>query len=110
MVGLSEAEQLAHHMESYLRALRQGEARLGDEGVEALMAGVLMLEQVIAARRKEEAPPGIDAAVARLQAMLGESASGESSRPGPAGAGSEGDTPGRGRTGKARTWRFEFVP
>src|ERR671916_676410 len=61
MVGLSAAEQLAHHMESYLRALRQGEARLGDEGVEALMAGVLMLEQVIAARRKGGAAPRLDA-------------------------------------------------
>ncbi|HEX8190962.1 MAG TPA: Hpt domain-containing protein, partial [Pyrinomonadaceae bacterium] len=64
MVGLGEAEQLAHHMESYLRALRQGEARLGGEGVEALMTGVLTLEQVIAARRKEEAAPAIDATVA----------------------------------------------
>ena len=38
MVDLSEAEQLAHHMESYLRALRQKEARPGAEGVETLMA------------------------------------------------------------------------
>ena len=75
MVGLGEAEQLAHHLESYLRALRQGEARLGDEGVEALMAGVLTLEQVIAARRREADAPGIGAAVARLQAVINESAS-----------------------------------
>jgi len=119
MVGLSEAEQLAHHMESYLRALRQGESRLGDEGVEALIAGVLMLEQVINARRKEEAAPGIDATVARLQAVIDESAS-EPARSTAAGAGgigdggddeeSEGVKSAPHRPEGVRAWRFEFVP
>lgn len=113
MVGLSQAEQLAHHMEGYLRALRQGEARLGGEGVEALMAGVSLLEQVIAARRKEEAAPGIDATVARLQAAIGETSS-EPARVAPADAseseGSEGGASRRNRAEKARTWRFEFAP
>ena len=117
MVGLGEAEQLAHHMESYLRALRHGEARLGDRGVEALMAGAVMLEQVIAARRREEASPGIDAAVARLQAVVGESAPGHAR---PAGAAEGGDAAGvevaeggesaPPRPGDGRAWRFEFVP
>lgn len=113
MVGLSEAEQLAHHLESYLRALRQGEARLGDEGVEALMAGVSMLEQVIAARRKEVAAPDIDAAVARLQAILNEPSS-ESARATPADTGESAEPEAvalrQGRTEAARTWRFEFAP
>lgn len=119
MVGLGEAEQLAHHMESYLRALRQGEARLGDKGVEALMAGAVLLEQVIAARRREEASPGIDAAVARLQAVIDESAS-ESARTAPAGAADGNDDAGAEvaeagesvalRAEAARTLRFEFVP
>ncbi|MBV8855398.1 MAG: chemotaxis protein CheA [Acidobacteria bacterium] len=116
MVGLGEAEQLAHHMESYLRALRQGEARLGQEGVEALMVGVVTLEQVIAARRKEEDAPDIDATVARLQAVVNESA-GEPVQPTPAGdvdnetsAESEGGASRSGRAGAARTWRFEFAP
>lgn len=116
MVGLAEAEQLAHHMESYLRALRQGESRLAGEGVEALMAGASMLEQVIAARRKEEAVPDIDATVARLQAVIGEPPS-ETARSTPKGAVDGGDkaesekgklAPSR-REG-ARTWQFEFVP
>lgn len=111
MVGLGEAEQLAHHLESYLRALRQGEVRLGDEGVEALMAGVLTLEQVIAARRKESAAPGIDAAVARLQAVLSEPDPDEPhARPATAGAASEGSTPRPSRPAQARKWRFEFAP
>ncbi|MFL6332486.1 MAG: chemotaxis protein CheA [Pyrinomonadaceae bacterium] len=104
MVGLSEAEQLAHHMESYLRDLRQGTARLGSEGVEALLMGVSMLERVIAARRKEEAAPDIDATVARLQKVIDVSSSE------PARAESEAGAAGRGRPDAARTWRFEFAP
>ncbi len=113
MVGLSEAEQLAHHMESYLRALRQAEARLGDEGVEALLTGVSMLEQVIAARRKEVAAPDINPAVARLQAVINDSSSAPA-RATPAdtgeGAESEAGAPRPGRHDEARTWRFEFLP
>jgi two-component system chemotaxis sensor kinase CheA len=70
MVELSEAEQLAHHMESYLRALRQNEAHLGAGGIEALMAATATLEQVIAARRRGESSPSIETTVARLQAMV----------------------------------------
>jgi two-component system chemotaxis sensor kinase CheA len=113
MVGLSEAEQLAHHMESYLRDLRQGTARLGEEGVEALLMGVSMLERVIAARRKAEAAPDIDATVARLQTVIDESSS-EPARAASAETGvsakSEAGAAGRGRPFEARTWRFEFVP
>lgn len=115
MVGLSEAEQLAHHMESYLRALRQGEARLGGEGVEALMGGAVTLEQVIAARRREAPAPDIEAVVARLQAVT-EGPAAEPARPTPAGA-VDGVGPESGREksaprrpGDARAWRFEFVP
>ena len=74
MVDLGEAEQLAHHMESYLRALRQKEARLSAEGVETLMAATTVLERVIAARRKDEATPAIDTTVARLRALHVDSA------------------------------------
>jgi two-component system, chemotaxis family, sensor kinase CheA len=109
MVGLGEAEQLAHHMESYLRALRQGEARLGEEGVEALMAGAVMLEQVITARRREEAAPRIDDTVARLQAVANETTT-EPAVTDVNGEEPEGDAHGRGSNVKARTWRFEFVP
>ena len=53
MVGLRAAEQLAHHMESYLRDLRQGDAALSPGGMDALIAGTKMLEEVIAARRRQ---------------------------------------------------------
>ncbi|HEX7177846.1 MAG TPA: chemotaxis protein CheA [Pyrinomonadaceae bacterium] len=121
MVELGEAEQLAHHMESYLRALRRQEARLGEEGVEALMSATTVLEQVIAARRREETAPAIGATVARLEALVSEpesehgrpsstrdgdesaaDAKSEQSAPPPSGA--------AGRLENTRTWRFEFTP
>ncbi|MFY9553416.1 MAG: chemotaxis protein CheA [Blastocatellia bacterium] len=51
MVGLAEAEQLAHQTESYLRALRDNEVTLTSEGMDVLIAGTKMLEQVVAERR-----------------------------------------------------------
>ena len=120
MVDLGEAEQLAHHMESYLRALRQKEVRPGVEGVETLMAATTVLERVIAARRTGETPPAIDTTVARLRALHSESAP-AAGRP-PLQAGDAGDagaepapSPARpagtaGSSEHARVWRFEFVP
>jgi two-component system chemotaxis sensor kinase CheA len=120
MVGLSAAEQLAHHMESYLRALRRKDAPLGVEGVEALMAGTTLLEQVIAALRKKESAPGIDATVARLLAIVSAPAPEESATvkatvdESAASAEPERDAtrtnaPSR-RVEDGRTWRFEFMP
>ena len=57
MVELREAEMLAHHMESYLRILRQRDARLTDDGLDALVAGVDLLERTIATRRDNEPAP-----------------------------------------------------
>ena len=51
MVGLREAEQIAHQMESYLRALRENQLTLTQDGVDALLNGASMLEEVIAAFR-----------------------------------------------------------
>ena len=121
MVDLGEAEQLAHHMESYLRALRQKEARAGAESVETLMAATTVLEQVIAARRRNEVPPAIEATVARLRALYTESPpTTEQPAPSRAADASAADT-GSGRSSTrphvpaghsehTRAWRFEFVP
>ena len=122
MVDLSEAEQLAHHMESYLRALRQKEARHSLDGVETLMAATTVLEQVIAARRRDEAPPTIDATVARLRALHLEPApTTEQPAPSrtvdPSAADAESEQspaqrpdPAASRSTNTRTWRFEFIP
>jgi two-component system chemotaxis sensor kinase CheA len=69
MVGLAEAEQLAHDLESYLRDLREGTLILSESGFEALVAGVSLLESVINARRHEQPIPSIDEVVARLQSV-----------------------------------------
>jgi two-component system chemotaxis sensor kinase CheA len=121
MVGLGDAEQLAHHMESYLRALRHADAPLSVEGVEALMAGTTVLEKVIVAFRKKEVAPDIEATITCLQAAAStpESTTGQTA---PASvvedsaANSSSET-NRARptsaalhTGRTRTWRFEFVP
>lgn len=121
MVDLSGAEQLAHHMESYLRALRQKETRLGTEGVETLMAATTVLEQVIAARRRGATAPPLDATVARLRALHSEAApttippahqrTGDTGVADAESGPSAARPPGHAsRSGHARTWRFEFVP
>ena len=69
MVGLAAAEQLAHHLESYLRELREGTLNLTESGFEALVAGVSLLEGVINARRNDQPIPSIDEIVDRLQAV-----------------------------------------
>ena len=70
MVGVREAEQLAHQMESYLSALRKEETRLTDAGLETLMTGVKTLEDVIAARRGQTPPPDIEPLLARFSELL----------------------------------------
>ena len=73
MVGLAAAEQLAHHLESYLRELREGTVVFSPTGFEALVAGVSLLESVINARRNDQPIPAIDDVVERLQAVSAES-------------------------------------
>lgn len=115
MVGLIAAEQLAHHMESYLRALRQKGATLSSEGAEALIEGTTVLEQVIAAFRKKESAPGIDRSVARLQAIVPEpSTTPEQPETVRAaeddGATKTGQGPKLSQPAGTRWWRFEFAP
>src|SRR5215217_395316 len=73
MVGLSSAEQLAHHLESYLRELREGTVLLSDSGFQALVSGVSLLESIINARRNDQPIPSIDETVERLQSVSSES-------------------------------------
>lgn len=70
MVELREAEMLAHHMESYLRVLRQAESRLTEAGVNALIAGLDALERTIAARRDHQPSPAVEQVVAQLAAVV----------------------------------------
>ena len=73
MVEHRETEQLAHEMETYLRAIREGESLLSTHGIEVLIEGARALEHTIAARRKGEPPPDISRTVAGLRALISES-------------------------------------
>jgi two-component system chemotaxis sensor kinase CheA len=72
MVGQGEAERLAHQMESYLRALRQSQATLSTEGIDGLIAGTRMLEQVTSAYRAGRAMPNIAPTLAQLAGLAAE--------------------------------------
>jgi two-component system chemotaxis sensor kinase CheA len=67
MVELRDAERLSHHMEGLLKDLRVPGAALTSNGLEALIQGTHVLEQVIAARRTGSPAPAIDAVVAQIE-------------------------------------------
>ena len=69
MVEVREAEQLAHHMESYLRALRGRSTGMTRAGLATLIEATQALEQVIARRRRHESAPVFDGLVERLNAL-----------------------------------------
>jgi two-component system chemotaxis sensor kinase CheA len=100
MVGLAAAEQLAHHLESYLRELREGTVVLSQPGFEALSSGVSLLESVINARRNDQPIPAIEEIVKRLQAVSSDKAETTSDS---ASAVETSDT-------TATHWQVEFTP
>ena len=101
MVGLNAAEQLAHHLESYLRELRDGQVILNEPGFKALVDGVGLLEAVINAHRNEQPLPAIDQIAARLQKVSAESVDAT-----PATA----TTPAGSQPAVARRLEIEFTP
>lgn len=70
MVGIKEAEALAHQLESCLRALREEQVSLSRSAMEAVIAGVKVLEETIAARRTKTEPPNISAIMGQIAAQL----------------------------------------
>lgn len=100
MVGLTAAEQLAHHLESYLRELREGRLILNEPGFDALGASVSLLEGVINARRNDQPLPSIDEMVVRLQNVSSDSAA----------TGRESAKKTDDSTAQTRRWEIEFIP
>jgi two-component system chemotaxis sensor kinase CheA len=70
MVGVKEAEELAHEMESYLRVLRDQEVMLSPQGFDALLGGTKGLEETIASHRNQTASPDIKKSIAALKAVI----------------------------------------
>jgi two-component system, chemotaxis family, sensor kinase CheA len=98
MVGLAAAEQLAHHLESYLRELREGTLVLSESGYKALATGVSSLEAVINARRNDQPIPSIDEMVEQLQAVSASSSSALS------------ESQPRKHDASVTRWQVEFTP
>jgi two-component system chemotaxis sensor kinase CheA len=88
MVELREAEELSHHLESYLRLLRGGGV-FSVAGMNALVLGVDVLERVIAARRLGQPAPAIAEVLERLRGLTTVDAEAELPAPGPEPAASE---------------------
>ena len=103
MVGLAAAEQLAHHLESYLRELREGTLTLTVPGFETLVAGVSLLENVINARRNDQPIPSIEETVKRLQTVSSDSATSNNESPAASPSKRENDA-------AATRWQVEFTP
>jgi two-component system chemotaxis sensor kinase CheA len=96
MVELRGAEMLAHHMESYLRVLRERDSRLTATGIDALVAGVDALERTIAAHRHGQAAPAIERVVAQLEDVVPAATAGPGSAAKPA--------------SDRASWRVTFAP
>jgi two-component system chemotaxis sensor kinase CheA len=100
-IGLKEAEQLTHHLENYLRAIRQEQISIIPEGISALITGTKALEQSIAAHRTQSPTPDLASVRADL-ATIFTGTPPPSSAPSP--AEKVADENG------TRVWRFEFIP
>ena len=119
MVGVREAEELAHQMEGYLRALRQDQVTLTHEGLNALIAGTKTLEDVIAARRAEQPAPDISQVLSELSGIVPDTAHPAETAPPPAPPPvvevvglnpEEREKLAAALEAGARAWHFEFTP
>jgi two-component system chemotaxis sensor kinase CheA len=117
MVGLAEAEKLAHQTESYLRVLREGHLTLTPEALDALIAGTHSLEQVVAGHRAKSEKIDIGSVLARLDRLVSENSKANKSsdlrRNDDSSAKLSSDEAWRVAAAIKRglkIWRFEFSP
>lgn len=71
MVGIAEAERLAHTLESFLASLRRGAQALSADGLAALAGGVRTLDVAIRARRDGRPREDVTPAIAGITAATG---------------------------------------
>ena len=100
MVEHREVELIAHEMESYLRALRDGQVTLVTGGIEALIEGTRLVEQALAAHRTSQPQPDTAPVLTLLRALVT-----HGSEP----AAAPGEAPLDVPTGGA-VWRCVFTP
>ena len=102
MVEHRETELLAHEMESYLRAIREGEVRLTTGGVDTLIEGARLLEGAIAARRNGDPAPDVTVVLAALQQLMTDAPATTGDQPAVDGGAVE--------LGDATNWECLFTP
>lgn len=119
MVGVREAEDVAHLLESYLSALRQSQVRLTPRGMEVLFQGVKLLEQAIAARRTQTPPPIVEEFREQVTDLIPEMNSApvevpeppeETTQPAPELDPQKQQTLRAALASGASAWRFLFIP
>ena len=69
MAGVPAAENLAHHLEGFLRLLRDGSAQLTRPALATLIETARQLERVVFARRDGEAVPPIEGSIEKLELL-----------------------------------------
>ncbi len=99
MVELRPAEQLAHHLEHYLRAVRDGACTVTTAGSDALIEGTRRLEHIINAHRTGSPLPPIEDMLAKVENLVGTRGERQAATPALA------DTSEAGRR-----WTCRFVP
>jgi two-component system, chemotaxis family, sensor kinase CheA len=72
MVGFKEVESLSHHMESYLKLLRDEEVILSPLGFDILLESVKLLEQLIITQKNKTDSPKIDFILNKLTQLIAE--------------------------------------
>lgn len=106
IVGLREAEELAHATEDYLRELTRGKITLLAETLELLMLAAQRLEQLVVAFRSKTAAPQIDSLLDELRRASGKATPAAAQRAPQAGPITEDEAVARGLV----IWKFTFVP
>ena len=101
MVEHREVELIAHEMESYLRALRDGQVTLATGGIEALIEGTRLLEQALAAHRTSQPQPDTAPVLTLLRALVTHGSEPPAAAPGEAPLEAPTDRP---------VWKCVFTP
>lgn len=70
MVAFTELEEISHKVESYLRALLDGNVILTAEAMDTVIASTNLIEEIIAARRKGSDIPAIDLVMEKLRIIM----------------------------------------
>jgi len=76
MVGIHEVEQLAHHMEEYLRGITGDGLPFNEDGIDALAAGIEAIEKMVESRKAGSITPASEEMLqqfARLSSPTGDS-------------------------------------